>query len=34
MINIYNTVYSLLIRKDGDDFDYKTWLEENTDCYK
>lgn len=29
MINIYNTVYSLLVRKDGDNFDYNKWVKEN-----
>ena len=34
MMGIYNTVYSILVREDGDDFDYKTWLKENADLYK
>ena len=34
VINVYNTVYSILVRKDGDDFDYNWWLEENGDFYK
>lgn len=33
-MNVYSTVYSLLVRKDGDDFNYKTWLEENADRYE
>ena len=32
VIAIYNTVYSLLVRED--DFDYKTWLEENEWLYE
>ena len=32
VISIYNTVYSLLVRED--DFDYKTWLEENEWLYE
>ena len=32
VISIYNTVYSLLVRED--DFDYKTWLEENAWLYE
>ena len=32
VISIYNTVYSLLVRED--DFDYKTWLEENDWLYE
>ena len=32
VIGIYNTVYSLLVRED--DFDYKTWLEENEWLYE
>ena len=31
VIAVYNTVYSLLVRED--DFDYKTWLEENEWLY-
>ena len=34
VMDIYGTVFSLLVRKDGDDFDYKTWLEENADRYE
>ena len=34
VMNIYSTVYSLLVRDDGDEFDYKTWLKENADLYK
>lgn len=34
VISIYDTVYSILVREDGDDFDYKTWLKENADLYK
>ena len=34
VISIYDTVYSILVREDGDDFDYKTWLKENGDLYK
>ena len=34
MMGIYSTVYSILVREDGDDFDYKRWLEENADLYK
>ena len=34
VMNIYSTVYSILVRKDGDDFNYKTWLKENADLYK
>lgn len=29
MIDIYKTVYSILVRKYGDDFDYNKWVEEN-----
>ena len=29
MINIYKTVYSILVRKDGDEFDYNKWVEKN-----
>ena len=32
VIAIYNTVYSILVRED--DFDYKTWLEENEWLYE
>ena len=32
VIAIYNTVYSMLVRED--DFDYKTWLEENEWLYE
>ena len=32
VISIYNTVYSILVRED--DFDYKTWLEENEWLYE
>ena len=32
VISIYNTVYSLLVRED--DFDYKTWLDENEWLYE
>ena len=32
VIAIYNTVYSLLVRED--DFDYKTWVEENEWLYE
>ena len=32
VIAIYNTVYPLLVRED--DFDYKTWLEENEWMYE
>ena len=32
VISIYNTVYSILVRED--DFDYKTWLEENKCMYE
>ena len=32
VISIYNTVYSLLVRED--DFDYKTWIEENEWLYE
>lgn len=32
VITIYCTVYSILVRKD--DFDYKTWLEENAWLYE
>ena len=34
VIAIYDTVYSILVREDGDDFDYKTWLKENADLYE
>lgn len=34
VMNVYSTVYSLLVRKDGDGFNYKTWLEENADRYE
>lgn len=29
VMNVYSTVYSLLVRKDGDDFNYNKWVEEN-----
>ena len=32
VIAVYNTVYSILVRED--DFDYKTWLEENEWLYE
>ena len=32
VINVYNTVYSILVREDG--FDYKTWLKENEWLYE
>ena len=32
VMNIYSTVYSLLVRED--DFDYKTWLKENEWLYE
>lgn len=32
VIAVYNTVYSILVRED--DFDYKTWLEENAWLYE
>ena len=34
MMNIYSTVYSLLVRDDNDEFDYKAWIEENANLYK
>ena len=34
VMNIYSTVYSLLVRDDNDEFDYKTWLKENANLYK
>ena len=32
VISVYDTVYSILVRED--DFDYKTWLEENKCMYE
>ena len=34
VMNIYSTVYSLLVRDDNDEFDYKAWIEENANLYK
>ena len=34
VMNIYSTVYSLLVRDAGDDFNYKAWIEENANLYK